>query len=64
MISITLGHLGPDSGVRSYMYDIIVVNPTFEINHASFEHPFAALKATGLTLKPSKVQFGQKEILV
>lgn len=62
MMSLTLGHLGPDTGILSYMDDIIVLNSTFETHLASLEQLFAALQAAGLTLKPSKVQFGQKEI--
>ena len=62
MISLNLGHLGPDSGVLSYMDGIIVLNPTFDTHLASLEQLFAALQAAGLTLKPSKVQFGQKQI--
>ena len=61
-MSITLGHPGLDSGTLSYMCDIIVLNSTFESHLGSLEQLFAALQSAGLTLKPSKLQFGKKEI--
>ena len=61
-MSIALGHLGPDSGVLSYMDDLICINRTFENHLVSLEKMFAALQAAGLTLKPSKIQFGRKEV--
>ena len=60
--SLALGHLGLESGVLSYMDDLICINHTFKDHLASLEKMFAALQAAGLTLKPSKVQFGQKEL--
>ncbi len=62
VMSLALGHLGPDSGVLSYMDDLICINRTFDGHLASLEKMFAALQAAGLTLKPSKIQFGQKEV--
>lgn len=62
IMSMALGHLGPDSGVLAYMDDLICISPTFESHLKSLERMFAALQAAGLTLKPSKVQFGQKQI--
>ncbi|CAB1100197.1 unnamed protein product [Ectocarpus sp. CCAP 1310/34] len=62
VMSLALGHLGPDSGVLSYMDDLICINHTFEAHLSSLEKMFAALQAAGLTLKPSKIQFGQKEV--
>lgn len=58
----TVGHLGADSGILSYRGDIIVFHPTFETHLTSLEQLFAGFQAAGLTLKPSKVQLGQKEI--
>ena len=62
VMSLALGHLGPESGVLSYMDDLICINHTFDSHLASLEKMFAALQAAGLTLKPSKIQFGQKEV--
>ena len=44
------------------MDDIICLNSTFEDHLKSLEQMFSALQAAGLTLKPTKLQFGQKEI--
>ena len=62
MMSVTFGHLGPQSGILTYMDDIICLNSTFEDHLKSLEQMFSALQAAGLTLKPTKLQFGQKEI--
>ena len=62
VISLALGHLGPDSGILSYMGDLICINHTFESHLVSLEKMFAALHVADLTLKPSKIQFGQKEV--
>ena len=61
-MSSALGYLGPDSGILSYMDDLICINRTFESHLVSLEKLFAALHVAGLTLKPSKIQFGQKEV--
>ncbi|CAB1111480.1 unnamed protein product [Ectocarpus sp. CCAP 1310/34] len=62
VMSIALGHLGPDSGVLSHMDDLICINRTFETHLVSIKKMFAALQAAGLSLKPSKIQFGRKEV--
>ena len=62
VMSLALGHLGPDFGVLSYMDDLICINHTFKSYLVSLEKMFAALQAAGLTLKPSEIQFGQKEV--
>lgn len=54
IMSMTLGHLGPESGILSYMDGINVVNPTFETHLASLEQLLTALQAAGLTLKTVK----------
>ena len=38
------------------------LNSTFEAHLKSLEQMVSALQAAGLTLKPTKLQFGQKEI--
>ena len=62
MMPVTFGHLGPESGILTYMDDVICLNSTFEAHLKSLEQMFSALQAAGLTLKPTKLQFGQKEI--
>ena len=42
--------------------DIVCLNSTFEAHLKSLEQIFSASQAAGLTLKPTKLQFGQKEI--
>ena len=44
------------------MDDIVCLNSTFEAHLNSLEQTFSALQAAGVTLKPTKLQFGQKEI--
>ena len=61
-MSVTFGHLGPESGILTYMDGIVFLNSTFEAHLKSLEQMFSALQAAGLTLKPTKLQFGQKEI--
>ena len=61
-MSLTLGHLGLESGILSYMDDIVCMSSTFDAHLRSLEQMFHALQNAGLTLKPSKVQFGQREI--
>ena len=62
MMSVTFSHLGPESGILTYMDDILCLNSMFEAHLKSLEQMFSALQAAGLTLKPTKLQFGQKEI--
>ena len=45
-----------------YMDDIICLNSTFEAHLKSLGQMFSALQAAGLTLKPTRLQFGQKDI--
>ena len=61
-MSVTFGHLGPASGILTYMDDIVCLNSTFEAQLESLEKMFSALQAAGLTLKPTKLQLGQNEI--
>ena len=55
VMSLALGHLGPDSGILSDKDALICINHTFESHLVSFEKMFAALHVAGLTLKPSKI---------
>ena len=49
-LSLALRYLGPDSGVLSYMYDLIGINHTFDSHLVSLEKMFAALQAAVLSL--------------
>ena len=62
VISVALGHHGPDLDILSYMDDLVCINHTFESHLVSLEKMFAALHVAGLTLKPYKIQFGQKDV--
>ena len=62
MMSVTFAHLGPESGILTYIDDIICLSSTFEDHLKPLEQMFSALKAAGRTLKPSKLQLGQKRI--
>lgn len=44
------------------MDDLCCLSPSFEAHLKSLEQVFAGLPAAGLTLKPSKIQFGPREI--
>ena len=59
---LALGHLGPDSGILSYMDNLACLNHTFESHLVSLKKMFAALHVAILTLKPPKTQFEQKEV--
>ena len=62
MMSFAFGHVGPESGILTCMDDIVCLNSTFETHLKYLEQMFSALQAAGSTLKPTKLQFGQKEI--
>ena len=62
MMSVTFGHLDPESGIFTYMDDIICLISTFGAHLKSLEHMLSALQAAGLTLKPTKLQLCQNEI--
>ena len=61
-MSLALRHLGPESGVLSYMDDLMCIDHTFDAHLMSLEIMLASLQAARLTLKLSKNQFGQKEV--
>ena len=62
MMSVTFGHLGPESGILTYMDDILCLNSTFDGHLKSLDQMFSALQAAGLTLNPTRLQSVQKEI--
>ena len=61
-MSLAFSHFGPRSGLLVYMDDIICCSSTWESHLTLLESMLQALQAAGLTLKPSKVQFGPKEV--
>ena len=62
MMSLAFSHFGPRSGLLVYMDDIICCSSTWESHLTLLENMLQALQAAGLALKPSKVQFGPKEV--
>ena len=61
-MALAFAHFGPKSGLLVYMDDLICCSSTWEGHLTLLENTFKALQAAGLTLKPSKVQFGPKEV--
>lgn len=62
IMSLAFAHFGPKSGLLVYMDDCICCSATWDSHIQLLENMFKALQAAGLTLKPSKVQFGPKEV--
>ena len=62
VISLTFANFGQPSGLLVYMDDIIACSATWEDHLRLLEDVFRALQTAGLTLKPSKIHFGPKEI--
>ena len=62
IVSVIFGHLGLEAGIITYMNDTICLSSTFEPHLRSREQMFSALQTAGLTIKPTKLQFGQKEM--
>ena len=44
------------------MDDVVACSSTWEVHLGLLEDMFRALQAAGLTLKPSKIHFGPKEV--
>ena len=61
-MALAFAHFGPKSGLLVYMDDLICCSSTWEGHLTLLENTFKTLQAAGLTLKPSKVQFGPKEV--
>ena len=55
-MSVTFSHLGPESGILTYMDDIICLNCTFEAHLKSLEQRFSAFCQIKKT--PFKKAFG------
>ena len=59
---LAFANFGQPSGLLVYMDDAIACSATWEAHLRLLEDMFRALQTAGLTLKPSKIHFGPKEI--
>ena len=59
---LAFANSGRRSGLLVYMEDVIACSVTWEAHPRLLEDMFRALQAAGLTLKPSKIHFGPKEV--
>ena len=62
VMSLAFANFGQPSGLLVYMDDIIACSATWKAHFKILEDVFRALQTAGLTLKPSKIHFGPKEI--
>ena len=62
IMSLVLGDTGSANGLSCYMDDLIDCSSTWEAHLLLLDRMFSALQAAGLTLKPSKLQFGSKQV--
>ena len=63
MMSLALGDTDSANGLLCYMDDdLIACSSTWGTHLLLLERMFTALQAAGLTLKPSKLQFGSKQV--
>ena len=61
-MSLAFANFGQPSGLLVYMDDVIACSAMWEAHLRLLEVMFRALQAAGLTLKPSKIPFGSKEV--
>ena len=62
VMSLAFTNFGPPSGLLVYMDDVIACSATWEAHLRLLEDMFRALQTAGLTLQPSKIHFGPKEV--
>ena len=62
VMSLAFANFGQPSGLLVYMDDVIACSATWEAHLKLLEDMFHALQTAGLTLKPSKIHFGPKEV--
>ena len=62
VMPLAFANFGLPSGLLVYMDDVIACSATWEAHLKFLEGMFRALQTTGLTLKPSKIHFGPKEV--
>lgn len=61
-MSLVFANFGPKGDPLVYMEDCICCASTWEGQLQLLENVFKAWEAAGLTLKPSEVQFGPREV--
>ena len=62
VMSLAFANFGQPSGLLVYMDDVIACSATWEAHLNLLEDMFLALQTAGLTLKPTKIHFGPKEV--
>ena len=62
VMSLAFANFGQPSGLLVYMDDVIACSATWEAHLNLLEDMFRALQTAGLTVKPSKIHFGPKEV--
>ena len=62
VMSLAFANFGQPSGSLVYMDDVIACSATWEVHLKLLEDMFRALQTAGLTLKPSNIHVGPKEI--
>ena len=61
-MSLAFANFGQPSGLLVYMDDVIACSATREAHLKLLEDMFRALQTAGLTLKPSKIHLGLREV--
>ena len=62
VMSLAFANFGQSNGLLVYMDDAIAYFATWEAHLQLLEDMFRALQTAGLTLQPSKIHFGPKEV--
>ena len=62
VMSLAFANFGQPSGLLEYIDDVIACSATWEAHLELLEDMFRALQTAGLTLQPSKIHFGPKEV--
>ena len=62
VMSLAFANFGQPSGLLVYMDDVIACSATWEAHLKLLEDMFRALQTAGLTLTPSRMHFGPKEV--
>ena len=62
VMSLAFANFGQLSGLLVYMNDVIACSATWKAHLRLLEDIFRVLQTAGLTLKPSKIHFGPKEV--
>ncbi|CAM9902617.1 unnamed protein product [Choristocarpus tenellus] len=61
-MSETFSSIGPSSGLLIYLDDIVLTSPSWTHHKQLITTVLSLLQDVGVTLKPSKAQFGSKQI--